>query len=108
MDNQSLWLLVGLAVVGTFSWRFLGVVIGDRIPKDSVWSIWINAVAYAMVAGVMMLLVVFPTGLVAASEMSWRLLALLAAVLIMMWTRNMVVAIFAAVLVFALMMALMG
>ena len=65
MGDLYLWLLVMLAVLGTFSWRFLGVVIGDRIPKDSVWSVWINAVAYAMVSGVMVLLVVFPSGLVA-------------------------------------------
>ena len=33
MDAFYLWLLVGLATLGTFIWRFFGVVIGDRIRK---------------------------------------------------------------------------
>ena len=98
-----LWFLVGLAVLGTFSWRFLGVVIGDRIPKDSIWSVWINAVAYAMVAGVMLLLVVYPSGLVAEIDLIWRLLALSAAVLVMMVSRYMPLAIGAALLIFLVM-----
>ena len=103
MADLYLWLLVGLAVLGTFSWRFLGVVIGDRIPKDSIWSVWINAVAYAMVAGVMMLLVVYPSGLVAEIDLIWRLLALSAAVLVMMVSRYMPLAIGAALLIFLVM-----
>ena len=100
MGDVNLWFLVMLAVLGTFSWRFLGVVIGDRIPKDSIWSIWINAVAYAMVAGVMTLLVVFPTGLVVEIGMGWRILALTAAVIVMILKQNMPLAITAALVVF--------
>ena len=100
MGDAYLWFLVMLAVLGTFSWRFLGVVIGDRIPKDSIWSLWINAVAYAMVAGVMTLLVVFPTGLVAEIGMGWRGLALTAAVIVMVLKSNMPLAIAAALVVF--------
>ena len=103
MADLYLWFLVGLAVLGTFSWRFLGVVIGDRIPKDSIWSVWINAVAYAMVAGVMMLLVVYPSGLVAEIDLIWRLLALSAAVLVMVVSRYMPLAIGAALLIFLVM-----
>ena len=100
MGDAYLWFLVMLAVLGTFSWRFLGVVIGDRIPKDSIWSTWINAVAYAMVAGVMTLLVVFPTGLVAEIGLGWRVLALTAAVIVMILKQNMPLAITAALVVF--------
>ena len=103
MGDLYLWFLVGLAVLGTFSWRFLGVVIGDRIPKDSIWSVWINAVAYAMVSGVMMLLVVFPSGLVAQIDLMWRLLALLVAVVVMIFSRNMPIAIGAALLIYLIM-----
>jgi len=97
-----IWLLVLLAFGGTFVWRFLGVVIGDRIPQDSHWSHWINGVAYAMVAGVMMLIVVFPSGLVATTELSWRLAALLVALVVMLWKRNMLIAVAAGLLAFLL------
>lgn len=100
MGDLYLWLLVMLAVLGTFSWRFLGVVIGDRIPKDSIWSVWINAVAYAMVSGVMVLLVIFPSGLVADIGLGWRIAALAVAVVIMLLKGNMPLAISGAVVVF--------
>lgn len=86
----ELWLLVGLAVLGTFVWRFLGVVIGDRIASESFFSDWINAVAYAMVSGVMMLIVVFPNGLVAETSLIARMTALVLALSVMLWHRNMI------------------
>lgn len=88
----EMWLLVLLAFAGTFGWRLLGVLIGDRIPPESLISTWVNAVAYAMVAGVLMLLVVYPTGLVATSSLSSRLVALIIALLVMLWLRNMLIA----------------
>ena len=108
MTDLNLWILVALAVLGTASWRLLGVVIGDRIPKDSIWSSWINAVAYAMVSGVMMLIVVFPTGIVATSDLSWRLGALAVALLAMLITKNFVISISASVFTFVLLSIVMG
>ena len=108
MTNPDLWILVGLAVLGTASWRLFGVVIGDRIPKDSIWSSWINAVAYAMVSGVMMLIVVFPSGIVATSDLSWRLAALAVALVMMMLTKNFIISISASVLTFVLLSIVMG
>lgn len=46
-----------------------------------------------MVAGVMMLIVVFPSGLVATTELSWRLAALIVALGVMLWRGNMIVAV---------------
>jgi branched-subunit amino acid transport protein len=101
-DPYYLWFLVCTAFVGTFVWRFLGVVIGDRIPQESWWSQWINGVAYAMVAGVMMLIVVFPSGLVATTELSWRLAALVTALGVMLWRRNMIIAVASGLIAFVL------
>ncbi|MCE2517659.1 MAG: AzlD domain-containing protein [Alphaproteobacteria bacterium] len=102
-EDSSIWVLIGLACLGTASWRLLGVVIGDRIPKDSIWSEWINAVAYAMVAGVMMLIVVFPTGVMASSALSWRLVALAVALVLMMVTRSFMASVIGSVLSFVVM-----
>lgn len=97
-----LWGLIALTTLGTASWRILGVMIGDRIPKDSIWSDWINAVAYAMVSGVMMLIVIFPSGLMATSAMEWRLSALLVALVVMVVSRSFLVAVISSVLTFVI------
>ncbi len=101
-DTLYLWLLVVLAALATVGWRVLGIFIGDRIPKDSIWSDWVNAMAYAMVSGVMMIVVVYPSGLAATSPLSWRLAALAAALLAMLWLRQIMTAVMLAGLVFML------
>lgn len=88
----SMWLAVLLAFLGTFGWRVLGVAIGSRLPQDGLLSVWVNAVAYAMVSGVMMLIVVFPSGVVASSSLEARITALILALALMLWTRNLLVA----------------
>ncbi len=88
----ELWVAILLAFAGTFCWRFLGVIIGDRLPQESLVSVWVNAVAYAMVSGVMMLIVVFPSGLVASSSLTSRLVALFLALVVMLWCRNILMA----------------
>lgn len=102
-DYGYLWVLVALSVLGTASWRLLGVLIGDKIPQDSIWSKWVNMVAYAMVSGVMMLIVVFPSGAMASSQLSWRLTALVVALTVMLTTRSFMAAITLSVITFAAM-----
>ena len=102
MDAYYLWLLVGLATLGTFIWRFFGVVIGDRIPKDSLWSLWITAVGYAMVSGVMMIVIIYPSGLVAETPLFARISALAAAMIVVLTTRNILFSTISAIIVFLL------
>ena len=85
----SMWVALLLAFAGTFCWRLLGVAVGDRLPPDGPVSNWVNAVAYAMVSGVMMLIVVYPSGLVATSSLEARLTALFLALGVMVWRRSM-------------------
>ena len=85
----SMWAAIVLAFAGTFGWRLLGVAVGDRLPPEGTLSNWVNAVAYAMVSGVMMLVVVYPSGLVATSSLEARLVALFLALGVMVWRRSM-------------------
>ena len=96
-----LWVLVFLAFIGTFGWRLLGLVVSDRINPDSQIFLWVNAVAYAMVSGVMMLIVIFPNGAVAETPLEARLAALVTALGVMIWQRNMIVSILAGLSVYA-------
>jgi len=104
----EMWSIVVLAFLGTVIWRALGVAVGDKIPPGSLFSEWINAVAYAMVSGVMMMIIVFPTGLMAETALSWRLIALCSALAVMMISGKMLLAVLAGVSAFGLALGHLG
>lgn len=70
------WAAVMLAFIATFIWRIFGVVLANAIRTDSLMMVWINALAYAMVAGVLMLILVYPSGSLADTPLDYRLGAL--------------------------------
>ena len=107
-EALEMWSIVALAFLGTVIWRALGVAVGDKIPPGSLFSEWINAVAYAMVSGVMMMIIVFPTGLMAETALSWRLIALFSALTVMMVSGKMLLAVIAGVSAFGLALGLLG
>ena len=83
MTNDSLiigislpWAAVVLAFIATLIWRIFGVVLANAIRTDSFKMVWINALAYAMVAGVLMLILVYPNGSLADTPLDYRLGAL--------------------------------
>lgn len=71
----ELWLLVLACAAGTYLWRGLGVLLSGRIKVDSELFNWIACVAYAMVAGLIVRIMVMPTGMLAQSLFTDRLLA---------------------------------
>jgi branched-subunit amino acid transport protein len=71
----ELWLLVLACAAGTYLWRGLGVLLSGRIKVDSELFNWIACVAYAMVAGLIVRIMVMPTGMLAQSLLAERLLA---------------------------------
>ena len=71
----DLWVLMGACGVVTYMWRGLGVLLSGRIATDSDVFDWITCVAYAMVAGLIMRIIVMPSGLLAFSLLSDRLIA---------------------------------
>ena len=62
---------------------------------------WINTMAYAMVAGVLMLMLVHPIGILAASELYDRLLGLVAGVGAMILTKRIIPSLLCGILMFA-------
>jgi branched-subunit amino acid transport protein len=71
----DLWLLLFACAVVTYLWRGLGVLLSGRLAVDSDAFDWITCVAYAMVAGLIVRIIVMPSGLLASSLLSHRLLA---------------------------------
>jgi hypothetical protein len=61
--------------LATDIWRWLGVLIGNRLHDDSELLNWVKAVATALIAGVIGKLILFPTGALASVPVELRLVA---------------------------------
>jgi len=77
MDSHTaeLLILVLACAAATYAWRGLGVLLSGRIRTNSELFNWVACVAYAMVAGLIMRVIVMPTGLLATSLLGDRLFA---------------------------------
>ena len=70
------WFIITLAALVTGGWRLAGLLLADLISPDSWIMQWVNAVAHAMVAAVLMLIMVYPTGALATTTLESRLICL--------------------------------
>ena len=71
-----------LGCLPTVIWRFLGVYFGEMITEDSEALIWVKAVANALIAALVMRIMIAPTGLLAETAFSSRVIALTTAVVV--------------------------
>ena len=83
------WLIIALAALATGGWRLAGLVLSDLISPDSWVMQWVNAVAHAMVAAVLMLIMVYPTGVLATTTLENRLICLGIGLACMLITRHL-------------------
>lgn len=70
------WAYAFIAIAGwlaTDIWRWLGVLVGNRLRDDSEALNWVRAVATALVAAVIAKLILYPTGVLAQSPLWLRL-----------------------------------
>ena len=72
---SDLGLLLAVCALGTYVWRGLGVLLSGRISVTGALFTWVTCVTYAMIAGLVMRIVVMPSGLLATSLVWHRLLA---------------------------------
>jgi branched-subunit amino acid transport protein len=70
------WLLIGLAILATYLWRGLGVVLSTRIDPTGSTFRWVSCVSYAMLAGLVARMTVLPVGALAATPLTHRLVAM--------------------------------
>ena len=83
------WLIIALAALATGGWRLAGLLLADLITPDSWLMQWVNAVAHAMVAAVLMLIMVYPTGVLATTTVEDRLICLGVGLICMLMTRHL-------------------
>jgi len=67
-------LILGCALA-TYLWRGLGMLVSGRVRMDSEFFIWAGCVAYALIAGLAVRILLLPTGTLAATPLPERLIA---------------------------------
>ena len=100
--NFESWLAVVLACIATGMWRFVGVVFYNRIKEDGLLIKWINGVAYSMVAAVMMMILVYPSGVLSTTMVEDRLIALAIGIIAMILLKKLLYSILISMVSFAL------
>ena len=104
MTEPVVWPVWGMILAcgaATYVWRLLGVLLAGRLNPQSPAFEWVSCVAYALVAGLIARIMVLPTGLMAHTALTDRLLACVVA-----WAayrivgRNMFVALVSGLVVF--------
>lgn len=81
-------ILLAIAVFVHEPWRWVGLLVGNRIDVHSPWFQWVRAVATALVAGLVMRLVLFPAGALAGVGLGVRVAAMLAGIAVYFLTRR--------------------
>lgn len=75
MTDPTLWTIVLLSGAATYVWRALGVAIAGKVSPDSETFRLFACIAYAMLAGLIARMVILPEGILAQSQLSFRLIA---------------------------------
>ena len=96
------WAAVFCAIVGTVIWRVAGVILASRIPADGPMMGWVNTMAYAMVSAVLLLILVYPTGVLATTGLDHRLIGLGAGLLVMFVSKRLILSLVCGIGAFAL------
>lgn len=71
----ELALLVLACGLATYLWRGLGILVSSRVSLDGEFFVWAGCVAYAMIAGLSVRILLLPTGTLAATPLSARIIA---------------------------------
>jgi len=94
VSHAHLGLLVLACGLATYLWRGLGVMLSGKVSADGEFFTWAGCVAYAMIAGLTVRILLLPTGTLSTTPLWARLLACaLALVLYFILRRNLFVGI---------------
>jgi len=100
---SSIALVVFLSVIATYVWRACGIAIGEKIDPGGQVFEWISCVAYAMLAGLMARVLIFPVGILENTTLGTRLIPMgIGFVLFMLFKRNFMVGTVVAIVGFLL------
>jgi len=87
------WVAVVLACIATLIWRLMGMVFYNKISENGLLIKWVNSIAYSMVSAVMMMMLIYPTGVLATTLTEHRVIGLVIGLSVMLIFKNLVAAI---------------
>lgn len=70
------YLVIALSICATYVWRASGVAIAERIDPNGQIFEWVGCVAYAMLAGLMARVLIFPVGILEQTDLLSRTVAM--------------------------------
>jgi branched-subunit amino acid transport protein len=85
LNSEQALLALVIAAAGTYFWRALGVGFSGRINTESPFFRWMSCVAYAMLAGLVVRIILLPVGLLEQVSIEVRVLSVALAAGIMLW-----------------------
>ena len=99
-SSQIIILAITATSLATFISRFMGALTSEKVSVKSKIFQWFNCVAYSTLAALLGRMIIFPAGVLAESELSIRLVVLVACVgLFIITKRNLVLpTVFSAIL----------
>jgi len=101
MSESAAWIALPAAVAVSFLWRAIGVAVSGRIDPASDVFLWVQCVAYAMLAGLVSRMLFLPSGALAESEGWIRLAAVgIGLAVFFILRRNLLIGILAGVVTF--------
>ncbi len=82
-------LVVGCALA-TYLWRGLGMLVSGKVRMESEFFSWASCVAYALIAGLTVRIILLPSGTLAAAPLLERLAACAIALIVyFLFRRNL-------------------
>ena len=89
--SNNIILVILVTSFATYLSRFLGVVSSEKIKETSKIFKWFNCIAYAILAALIARMIVFPAGDLSESEIFFRFVVLISAIILYLMTkRNLV------------------
>jgi branched-subunit amino acid transport protein len=87
-EPSSIWPALVAAALVTYFWRALGVMVSGRLDPNGPVFEWIGCVAYALLAGLTVRMIVLPIGPLQATDLGCRLVATAAAIVALRLSGN--------------------
>ena len=86
--SNNIILVILVTSFATYLSRFLGVVSSEKIKETSKIFKWFNCIAYAILAALIARMIVFPAGVLSESEIFFRFVVLISAIILYLITKK--------------------
>ena len=86
--SNNIILVILVTSFATYLSRFLGVVSSEKIKETSKIFKWFNCIAYAILAALIARMIVFPAGVLSESEIFFRFVVLISAIILYLMTKK--------------------